>query len=199
MTNPAFLALLIDALAKTIPADPDQNAAGREAGLAMARTLLEAWQPADAMEAALAARAIAAHFAAMDSFARAAKPGVSDEKAVRLRVNAIAAGRMFDRQFQICRRQRQPAPARTPAANVRGGGHAGTPPDRSATAGSRCVRCGDAGHAAGCLVQRNGARCDRSDDPRSRLKPPTSRQRPFGIIRAAALRAAHARVTGALS
>ena len=61
MTNPAFLALLIDALAKTIPADPDQSPAAREAGLAMARTLLEAWQPADAMEAALAARAIAAH------------------------------------------------------------------------------------------------------------------------------------------
>ncbi len=118
MTNPAFLALLIDALAKTIPADPGESVAGREAGLVMARTMLEAWQPADAMEAALAARAIAAHFAAMDGFARAAKPGVSDEKAVRLRVNAIAAGRMFDRQFQICRRQRQPAPARTRAANV---------------------------------------------------------------------------------
>ena len=109
MTNPAFLTLLIDALAKTIPADADQSPAAREAGLAMARTLLEAWQPADAMEAALAARAIAAHLAAMDSFARAAKPGVSDEKAIRLRVNALAAGRMFDRQFQICRRQRQPA------------------------------------------------------------------------------------------
>jgi hypothetical protein len=118
MTNPAFLALLIDALAKTIPADPDQNPATREAGLAMARTLLEAWRPADTMEAALAARAIAAHLAAMDSFARAAKPGTSDEKAVRLRVNALAAGRMFDRQFQICRRQRQPAPVRTPAAHV---------------------------------------------------------------------------------
>jgi hypothetical protein len=70
------------------------------------------------MEAALAARAIAAHFAAMDGFARAAKPGMSDDKAVRLRVNASAAGRMFDRQFQICRRQSQPAPVRTPTANV---------------------------------------------------------------------------------
>ncbi len=123
MTDPAFLALLIDALAKTIPAEPNESAAGRESGLAMARTMLEAWQPADAMEAALAARAIASHFAAMDGFARAAKPGVSDEKAVRLRVNAIAAGRMFDRQFQICRRQRQPASARVPAAN---GAAAGT-------------------------------------------------------------------------
>ncbi len=45
MTDPAFLALLIDALAKTIPDDPDQSAAGRAAGLAMARTLLEAGNP----------------------------------------------------------------------------------------------------------------------------------------------------------
>ena len=59
MTNPAFLTLLIDAIARTIPADADQGAAAREAGLTMARTLLEAWQPADAMEAALAARAVA--------------------------------------------------------------------------------------------------------------------------------------------
>ena len=116
MTNPAFLTLLIDAITRTIPADADQGA--REAGLTMARTLLEAWQPADAMEAALAARAIAAHLAAMDSFARAAKPGVSDEKAIRLRANAIAAGRIFDRQFQALRRQRRPAPDRTPAADV---------------------------------------------------------------------------------
>jgi hypothetical protein len=118
MTDPAFLALLIDALAKTIPDDPDQSAAGRAASLAMARTLLEAWEPADAMGAALAARAIAGHLAAMDSFARAAKPGVSDEKAVRLRVNAIAAGRMFDRQLQAFRRQRQPAVAPPPITNV---------------------------------------------------------------------------------
>ncbi len=117
MTNPAFRTLLIDAITRTIPADADQDAAAREAGLTMARMLLEAWQPADAMEAALAARAIAGHLAAMDSFARAAKPGVSDEKAIRLRANAIAAGRIFDRQFQALRRQRQPAPDRATTAN----------------------------------------------------------------------------------
>jgi hypothetical protein len=118
MTNPAFLTLLIDAIARTIPADADQGAAARETGLTMARALLEAWQPADAMEAALAARAIAGHLAAMDSFARAAKPGVSDEKAIRLRANAFAAGRIFDRQFQALRQQRQPVPNRTQAAKV---------------------------------------------------------------------------------
>ena len=108
MTNQAFLTLLIDMLAKTIPADEGQTGTVREAGLTIARTLLEAWQPTDAMEAALAARAIAGYLAAMDSFARAAKPGLSDEKAIRLRGNAIAAGRVFDNLLRTFRRQRQP-------------------------------------------------------------------------------------------
>ena len=191
MTNPAFLTLLIDAIARTIPADADQGAAAREAGLTMARTLLEAWQPADAMEAALAARAIAGHLAAMDSFARAAKPGVSDEKAIRLRANAFAAGRIFDRQFQALRRQRQPAPDRTPAANVRGRRRAGAPPGRSATAGSRRVRCSDADNAAGFLVRQHRARSCSADGPRPGLTRPTLRTTRIGIIRAAALRSAH--------
>ncbi|HME20872.1 MAG TPA: hypothetical protein VKI44_05845 [Acetobacteraceae bacterium] len=124
MTNAAFFDLLIDMLAKTIPTDADHGEAAREAGLSVARTLLQAWQPADEMEAAQAARAIAALLAAMDSFARAARPGVSDEKAVRLRSNAIAAGRQFDNLLRICRRQRQPAQAEAqprfprPAARV---------------------------------------------------------------------------------
>jgi hypothetical protein len=152
MTNPAFLTLLIDAIAKTIPADPDQGAAGREAGLAMARTLLEAWEPADAMEAALAARAIAGHLAAMDSFARAAKPGVSDEKAIRLRANAIAAGRMFDRQLQAFRGRRQPAPARSPAAKL------AAPPVRERRQADPPLPIADLSHAL-MQVTRRAALC----------------------------------------
>ncbi len=103
----------------------------RRAGtaVAFARMLLEAWEPSDAMEAALAVRAIAAHLAAMDGFARAAKPGVSDETAVRLRANAMAAGRQFDHLLQTVRRRRQPAPVATPRAPGRtahnGAPHAG--------------------------------------------------------------------------
>jgi hypothetical protein len=111
MTSTAHLPLLIDALARTVPADKDRSEAARAASLAEARTLLEAWQPADALEAALAARAVAAHFAAMDSFARAAKPGMSDESVIRLRGNAIAAGRVFDNLRREFRRLRRPAPA----------------------------------------------------------------------------------------
>ena len=112
MIDPAFFTLLIDALAKTIPAEAAQGGDG----VAFARMLLEAWEPSDAMEAALAVRAIAAHLAAMDGFARAAKPGVSDETAVRLRANAMAAGRQFDHLLQTVRRRRQPAPVATPRA-----------------------------------------------------------------------------------
>jgi hypothetical protein len=112
LTEQAFLSLLADMLVKTIPTDASESETARQTGLSITRKLLEAWQPADAMEAALAARAIAAWLAAMDSFARAAKPGLSDEKAIRLRGNAIAAGRVFDNLLRTFRRQRQPVRAK---------------------------------------------------------------------------------------
>ena len=102
MITQAFLVLLLDTLAETIPAGQD-----REAGLTIARTLLEALRPADAKEAAQAARAIAAHFAAMDGFARAAKPGMSDETVIKLRSNALAASRLSD---ALARPRQQPRP-----------------------------------------------------------------------------------------
>ena len=74
MITQEFLALLLETLAATIPAGTHSGDAGREACLAMACTMLDALHPADAKEAAAAARAIAAHFAAMDGFARAARP-----------------------------------------------------------------------------------------------------------------------------
>ena len=114
MITQAFLVLLLDTLAETIPAGQD-----REAGLTIARALLEALHPADAKEAAQAARAIAAHFAAMDGFARAAKPGMSDETVIKLRGNALAASRLSD---ALVRPRQQPQPTggrRKPAARVR--------------------------------------------------------------------------------
>ncbi len=96
MITQEFLALLLETLAATIPAAAHSGDAGREACLAMACTMLEALHPADAKEATAAARAIAAHFAAMDGFARAARPGITDDTAVRLRNNALAAARLAD-------------------------------------------------------------------------------------------------------
>jgi hypothetical protein len=107
MSTEAFIALLIEALAKTMPAGT--GVADREACLSTARALLDAYRPADAKEAALAARAIAAHFAAMDSFARAARPGISDDTAIRLRGSAIAASRQSDALTRPRQQPRQPA------------------------------------------------------------------------------------------
>jgi hypothetical protein len=106
-TIDALITLLIGTIVRAIPVIADQTEADRAANLSIARTMIEAFDPADATEAAEAARAVAAHFAAMDSFARAAKPGVADEKAVRLRANALAAGRVFSTTLQNHRRQQR--------------------------------------------------------------------------------------------
>jgi hypothetical protein len=106
-SQPIFFALVLDALARIVPALDHEDAAEKASVLRMARILFEELQPADAVEAATAARAIAAHFAAMDNFARACKPGVSDEKAVRLRGNALAASRLFDKELRTLPERRQ--------------------------------------------------------------------------------------------
>jgi hypothetical protein len=107
-SQPIFFALVLDALARIVPTLDHQDAAEKASVLRMARILFEELQPADAVEAATAARAIAAHFAAMDNFARACKPGVSDEKAVRLRGNALAALRLFDTELETLPERHQP-------------------------------------------------------------------------------------------
>lgn len=107
MTIDAFITLLISTLVRTIPTAADETEADRAANLSIVRTMIEAFHPADPVEAAEAARAVAAHFAAMDNFARAARPGVADEKAVRLRANALAAGRVFSTTLQNHRRQQR--------------------------------------------------------------------------------------------
>ena len=91
----AFISMLIDTLAVMVPGGND-DADTKEAHRNIARLLFEAFQPRDAIEAMAAARAVAAHHAAMDSFTRAAQPGASDEKVIRLRANALAAGRSVE-------------------------------------------------------------------------------------------------------
>ena len=111
MTTPEFLALLLAAVAKMVPDDAGMSDADRAASLSIARTLFEAFEPADPLAAAQAAHAVAACLAAMDSFARAARSGVPDEKAIRLRSNALAAGRVFDAAVRVRRGKQLPARA----------------------------------------------------------------------------------------
>ena len=103
MSANAFTSLLIDLLAKVIPA------ADQTAGRVIATELLQSMQPADSREAAMAVQAIAASFAALDGFARAARPGISDETAIRLRGSALTAARFAVRLLQ-------PRPSQRPAA-----------------------------------------------------------------------------------
>jgi hypothetical protein len=114
----AFISMLIDTLAAMVPGGND-DADTKEARRNVARLLFEAFEPRDAIEAMAAARAVAAHHAAMDSFTRAAQPDVSDEKVIRLRANALAAGRPVAGCAAAASRQ-----SRTATAAHRGAGAA---------------------------------------------------------------------------
>lgn len=121
MTTPDLLALLLAALTKAIPGYAEMSDADRAANLTLARAMFEAFQPADALEAVRAVNAVAAGLAAMDGFARAAKPGLSDETVVRLRGNALATGRVFDTAVRT--RGGDQSPARTRPQQSRAASH----------------------------------------------------------------------------
>lgn len=85
---PPFARRRIEVLAAAMPGDQPA-----EDKVAAAEAALESCHSADAAEAALVAVTIAMAEAAMDSLARAARPGMSDDTAIRLRNNAMAAAR----------------------------------------------------------------------------------------------------------
>jgi hypothetical protein len=109
----AFLQGLRRALAAAMPADAGDT------GAAMTLELFESLSPRDPAEAQLAAIAVAAALAAMDGFARAARPGVTDETAVRLRGSALAAGRSYATVLRTLRKDTaKPAAAPPPEADA---------------------------------------------------------------------------------
>jgi hypothetical protein len=103
---------LLDAVRGSVPLAEHEDAtvvAARQQG---ACTLYAAMRPRDAVEAALAARAVAAHHAAMDMYARAGQPGTANDAVIRLRAGAIAASRSFDATLRVLQlRQAQPLDA----------------------------------------------------------------------------------------
>jgi hypothetical protein len=110
-SSPNFIAHLLQTLDAAAP-DTDT-----ESHQDATRELFEALSPRDPAEAQLAVIAIAAAQSAMDNFARAARPGVSDDTAVRLRGSALAAGRAYAAALRCLRRQQAvaappPKPAR---------------------------------------------------------------------------------------
>jgi hypothetical protein len=113
-----FTNRLLDELGNAMPHNDDPALTTGEAQEAeadrseAARVLFEALRPRNPVQAALAARAVAAHHASMDIYVRAARPGTSDEKAIRLRNSALAASRSFDTSLSTLeKRQSKPSPA----------------------------------------------------------------------------------------
>ena len=93
--SPAVLNCMLRLLAASLP----QGGASPEIcaeNLAAAREMFLASKPRDAMEAGAAVRSVAAHFATMDMYARAARPGLTDETASRLRASATACARVAE-------------------------------------------------------------------------------------------------------
>ncbi len=74
-----------------------------------ARAMFFGMEPRDPAEAAAASRAVAAHFACMQVYARAARPGLSDETAARLHATANACLRAAEAAQRSVRKP-QPAP-----------------------------------------------------------------------------------------
>jgi hypothetical protein len=81
------------------------------------RELFFALNPRNPADAQLAAVGIASAQSAMDNFARAAQPGMSDEQVMRLRGRALSAGRAYASVLRYLRKQAQEAQAKAPAAH----------------------------------------------------------------------------------
>ena len=88
----AFATRMLKELTAATPASAADSQADGDENRQTTRDLFESLNPRDPAEAQLAAIAIAAAQSAMDNFARAARPGVADEVAIRLRGSAMTAG-----------------------------------------------------------------------------------------------------------
>jgi hypothetical protein len=114
--SPVLSRCLHRALAAAIPAGPADSEATREENRQVAQQLFDSFAPRDPADALLAAIAVAAALAAMDGFARGARPGISDQTAARLRSSALAAGRTYAATLRDLRRRQPAAEPPTPAS-----------------------------------------------------------------------------------
>jgi|ERR1700722_9050919 hypothetical protein len=103
-----FSDILEFTLATTLPTSDGDTPEIRARRLASALRQFAAFHPTDEAEAQEAAAAIAAMQGAMDSLARAARPGVGGETAGRLRSNALSAMRFYSTTLRNSRKRNQP-------------------------------------------------------------------------------------------
>ena len=112
------LRCLLYLLAAALPIPQDTPPLIADAIHQTARKHFFAMKPQDAVEAAAAVRAVAAHFAALDLFARAARPGLSDDTVMRLRTRAGACARAAEGKRRG-KPQQQPAASSPPEPKPR--------------------------------------------------------------------------------
>jgi hypothetical protein len=114
------LRCLLRILSTTLPVSNSDSAEIAGEKWELARELFFAMEPTNAIEAMLATRAVAAQFATLDLYARAAQPGMPDDKMLRLRAKAIAESRSSDAALrELGKRHAQAAKAAKAAAAAR--------------------------------------------------------------------------------
>ncbi len=104
---PTFADVLEFTLATTLPANPEDAPDTQARRLASAHRQFAAFRPTNEAEAQEAAAAVALMLGAIDSLARAAKPGVGGETAGRLRSNALSAIRFYATTLKNARKRTQ--------------------------------------------------------------------------------------------
>jgi hypothetical protein len=90
-----FIARQIEAVCDALPTARDEPPGSRAARQEDARTLFASLNPRDAVEAALAAQAVLAHFTALAMYKRAADASLAPPDALRLSSAARAEARAF--------------------------------------------------------------------------------------------------------
>ncbi len=128
--DPAILEPLLDMIMDASPALPNETEQDRATRRNVARLAVLALRPTDPFQAMLAAQTVAAHYAIMDAFRRAAPLDVPDNVAARLRSNAVSLTRTMHATMRRLREQQgliAPKPAATPTHPAQ---PAPTPPSR---------------------------------------------------------------------
>lgn len=123
-----FARYLRHAVAEAVPVGPDDSEETRALKRQAAQELFDSLASVDPAQAQLAAIAVAASLAAMDSFARAARPGTSDATAARMRGSGLAAGRAYGGWLHMLL-ERPPAAEQSRPASARASRAKAPPPE----------------------------------------------------------------------
>jgi len=114
----AFTKRLLDDVSAATPRTGPDSPEQQDLRWQTAQQLFAAFAPANPADAQLAAIAVAAAQASLDSFLRAAQPGLPEDLVLRLRNSALAAGRTFDSILRRMRKAQSDAAAAQRVARV---------------------------------------------------------------------------------